>query len=93
MIEATAQRTEGPVAKAIERETSKVPSDVFLWGALGFLAVSAIQTLNRRNSGVFLAQLAPTLLMMGVYNKLVKLGGSDQFDEQATGAYQGRAGA
>ena len=37
MIEATTStppRTEGPVAKAIERQTSKVPSDLFLWAAL-----------------------------------------------------------
>ena len=85
MIESTLEsRTEGPVAKAIEHQTSKIPSDVFLWAALGFLGVSAMQSAgNRRDSGnTFLSQLAPTLLMLGIYNKLVKIAGSDKYDQE-----------
>ncbi|HEX5030106.1 MAG TPA: hypothetical protein VFX78_01450 [Candidatus Eisenbacteria bacterium] len=85
MIESTAQpRTEGPVAKAIERQTSKIPSDVFLWAALGFVGVSAFRSIrSRRDSGEsFLSTLGPTLLMLGVYNKIVKLHGSDKYDEE-----------
>lgn len=83
MIEATSTppRTEGPVAKAIERQTSKVPSDIFLWTALGFLGVSAVRNMSRREGGNFMAQLAPTLLLLGVYNKLVKIAGSDRYDQ------------
>lgn len=84
MIESTSTppRTEGPVAKAIERQTSKLPSDLFLWGALGFLGVAAIRNIrNRREEGQFLSQLGPTLLLLGVYNKLVKIAGSDRFDQ------------
>ena len=90
MIESTMEpRTEGPVAKAIERQTSRIPSDVFLWAALGFLGVSAIRASSRRDAGsTFLTQLAPTLLMLGVYNKLVKVAGSDKHDqERLTGEY------
>jgi len=29
------ERKEGPVAKAIESQTSRIPSDVFLWTAIG----------------------------------------------------------
>jgi hypothetical protein len=86
MIDSTTQqpRTEGPVAKAIEHQTSKIPSDVFLWAALGFLGVSAVRSIrSRRDSGEsFLSTLGPTLLMLGVYNKIVKLHGSDRFDEE-----------
>ena len=32
---------EGPVAKAIEDQTAKLPSDAFLWIAIGAIAVSA----------------------------------------------------
>jgi hypothetical protein len=80
MIEATSTppRTEGPVAKAIERQTSKLPSDIFLWGAIGFLGVSAIRNMSRRGGGQFMAQLAPALLLLGVYNKLVRIAGSDR---------------
>ncbi|HKO21286.1 MAG TPA: hypothetical protein VJX91_01405 [Candidatus Eisenbacteria bacterium] len=92
MIESTTQpRTEGPVAKAIEHQTSKIPSDVFLWAALGFLGVSAMKSIrNRRDSGeTFLSSLGPTLLMLGLYNKIVKVHGSDQYDEsrQMAGQY------
>ncbi|HET9252776.1 MAG TPA: hypothetical protein VFP58_11745 [Candidatus Eisenbacteria bacterium] len=83
MIEATSTtpRTEGPVAKAIERQTSKVPSDIFLWTALGFLGISAFKSMSRRQEGQFMSQLAPTLLLLGVYNKIVKIAGSDRFDQ------------
>lgn len=75
---------EGPVARAIEKKTSQIPSDVFLWAALGFLGVAAaMRVANRRGSAPFLAQLAPTLLLLGVYNKLVKVAGSDQYDQAA----------
>lgn len=94
MIESsTKPRTEGPVAKAIEQQTSKVPSDVFLWAALGFLGVSAIRSVRSRgDSGAsFLSSLGPTLLMLGMYNKIVKLHGSDKFDEESrlAGQYTG----
>jgi hypothetical protein len=90
MIEATSTpRTEGPVAKAIERQTSKLPSDIFLWGALGFLGVSAFRNMSRREGGQFMSQLAPTLLLLGVYNKLVKIAGSDRFDQGGQFARQG----
>ena len=86
MIDSTTQqpRTEGPVAKAIEHQTSKIPSDVFLWAALGFLGVSAMRSIrSRRDSGEsFLSSLGPTLLMLGIYNKIVKVHGSDRYEEE-----------
>ena len=95
MIDSTTQpRTEGPVAKAIEHQTSKIPSDIFLWAALGFLGVSAVRSIRSRRGGSgegFLSSLGPTLLMLGVYNKIVKLHGSDKYDEesQLAGQYVG----
>jgi len=73
---------EGPVARAIEKQTSRIPSDVFLWAALGFLGVSAaMRAANRRGNESLIAQLAPTFLLLGVYNKLVKVAGSDKYDQ------------
>lgn len=91
MIEATSTppRTEGPVAKNIERQTSKIPSDVFLWAALGFLGLSAFRNMSRKQEGNFMSQLAPTLLLLGVYNKLVKIAGSDRYDQGGQFARQG----
>ena len=34
------QHQEGPVARAIEEQTAKLPSDLFLWAAFGSIAIS-----------------------------------------------------
>ena len=72
---------EGPVARNIERQTSKLPSDFFLWGALGAMGLSLVmQGTNRPHRAQFIGQWVPTLLLFGVYNKIVKVAGSDRFD-------------
>ncbi len=71
------EHREGPIARAIERQTAKLPSDAFLWIAVGAMAGSAImQATGRRHLSLFVGQWAPTLLLMGLYNKLVKVAGS-----------------
>ncbi|MBA3607736.1 MAG: hypothetical protein M3429_10990 [Verrucomicrobiota bacterium] len=70
--------SEGPVAKAIERQTSKLPSDTFLWLALGSIALSlGLRLSGQRDQSHFVGHWAPTILLLGVYNKLVKLFGSE----------------
>jgi len=70
--------SEGVVAKAIEQETAKLPSDLFLWAAVGSIATSlCYQLMGRKQESVFIGQWAPTFLILGLYNKLVKLHGSD----------------
>ncbi|WP_141731671.1 hypothetical protein [Oligoflexus tunisiensis] len=74
-------QSEGPVAKAIEEQTSRLPSDVFLWAAVGSIAVSALfQIQGRKQTSNFIGQWAPTLLILGLYNKLVKVAGSDRYE-------------
>ena len=71
--------SEGEVAKAIEEQTAKLPSDVFLWMAVGSIAVSAtMQLMGNRHGSLFVGQWAPTFLIFGLYNKLVKQLGSDR---------------
>jgi hypothetical protein len=73
--------TEGQVAKAIEQQTAKLPSDTFLWAAIGSIAISAsFHMLGKKDASVFVGQWAPTLLILGLYNKLVKQLGSDFTD-------------
>ncbi len=69
---------EGSVARTIEQQTAKVPSDIFLWAALGSIAASltVLVSGNPRKAN-FIGQWAPTFLCLGIYNKLVKLHGSD----------------
>ena len=71
--------SEGPVAKAIEEQTAKLPSDAFLWMAVGSIAVSAtMQMMGNKQVSLFVGQWAPTFLILGLYNKLVKQLGSDR---------------
>jgi hypothetical protein len=74
---------EGPVARAIESQTAKVPSDVFLWVAVGAMATSAtLQMMGNKHASLFVGQWAPTFLILGLYNKLVKQRGSDMTDRR-----------
>ena len=87
---------EGRVARGIERQTARIPSDVFLWGAIlamgGSLAAQVVGMrrgtrrlgmggmYTRAPLSTFIGQWVPTLLLLGVYNKIVKVSGSDRFD-------------
>ena len=69
---------EGPIARSIEQQTAKVPSDTFLWAALGSIALSlTFQVLGDEKKANFVGHWAPTILILGLYNKLVKLHGSE----------------
>lgn len=71
--------SEGRVAKTIENQTAKLPSDAFLWMAVGSMAASAtLQMMGNRNVSLFIGQWAPTFLIFGLYNKMVKQLGSDR---------------
>lgn len=75
------EHTEGQVARSIEEQTAKLPSDTFLWAAIGSMAVSAAFHMNgNKDASVFIGQWAPTILILGLYNKLVKQLGSDHTD-------------
>lgn len=74
--------TEGPVAEAIEKETSKLPSDLFLWGGLACLAAAAIlQCTRHKHTSLLVGQWAAPILIMGLYNKVVKQQGHDYKDK------------
>ena len=69
---------EGPVATAIEEQTAKLPSDLFLWAALGSMAISAaLQIAGKKQNSNFVGQWAAPFLLLGLYNKIVKLEGHD----------------
>lgn len=72
-------QSEGRVAKTIEEQTSKLPSDTFLWMAFGAMAASAaLQVAGNKHVSLFVGQWAPAFLLFGIYNKLVKQLGSDR---------------
>ncbi|HEX7878118.1 MAG TPA: hypothetical protein VF720_01835 [Candidatus Eisenbacteria bacterium] len=70
---------EGETARMIEGQTAKLPSDLFLWAGLGALGTAAIMSMaGRRHGGLQVGQFAAPLLIMGLYDKLVKVAGSDR---------------
>jgi hypothetical protein len=82
------EHSEGQVARTIEEQTAKLPSDTFLWAALGSMAVSAaLQIAGNKKTSLFIGQWAPSFLLLGLYNKIVKVAGSDG---QPAGQQQGR---
>jgi hypothetical protein len=72
------EHREGSVARSIEQQTAKLPSDLFLWAAFGSIAGSlAFNVSGKSHAALFVGQWAPTFLLLGMYNKLVKLHGSE----------------
>ena len=73
--------TEDQFTKTIESYTAAIPSSGYLAVAIGAMGLSlACQVAGRGKWGNFIAQWVPTWLIIGLYNKLVKLEGHDRFD-------------
>jgi hypothetical protein len=63
----------------VESQTARVPSDTFLWAALGSIGLSlTFQMLGKKEEANFVGQWAPTFLCLGIYNKFVKLAGGEE---------------
>jgi hypothetical protein len=80
----TMHKNEGKTTSLIERQTSRLPSMTYLLLAFGSIIFSAglaatahpgrrIGFSRRLELANFVGQWAPTLLTIGVYNKLVKI--------------------
>ena len=73
------QHSEGVVARTIEEQTARLPSDTFLWLACASIAGSlTLKFMGRSHDALFVGQWAPTFLILGLYNKIVKVAGHDQ---------------
>jgi len=78
-IAGRAEHSEGGLARSIEEQTAKLPSDTFLWAAIGSIGISMVlQLTGKRDISNFVGQWAPTFLILGLYNKIVKVAGSDR---------------
>lgn len=78
------KHAEGPVARGIEHYTAQMPSDWFLWAAgASILGSLTLQCLGRKEDAQFVGHWAPTLLILGLYNKVVKVAGSDRVHSNA----------
>lgn len=69
---------EGKVARKLEEQTAKIPSDVFLWASVGSMLISlTLKLAGKSHTALFVGQWAPSFLLFGIYNKLVKQLGHD----------------
>jgi hypothetical protein len=76
-------KNEDVATTSIEEMTKRVPSVSFLGLAIGAMAVSAtLMLLGRKNWANFVGQWAPTILVLGTYNKLVKTFSAPYSEEQ-----------
>jgi hypothetical protein len=82
-LENSSNQSEGPVARKIEKQTAKLPSDLFLWAGVGSVVTSlAMRLFGKKSSANFVATWVPTILLLGVYNKIVKVAGHDRRDRK-----------
>ena len=73
------QHSEGAIARGIESQTAKLPSDTFLWAAVTAMGGSLmLQMTGRKDASLFVGQWVAPFLLFGIYNKLVKVAGTDR---------------
>jgi len=72
------EHKEGTITKSIENQTAKLPSDTYLIGAGIAVAISlTLKLMDKKAEALFVGQWVAPILLLGVYNKLVKQLGSD----------------
>jgi hypothetical protein len=70
----TTPKEEGKLTTKIEERTGRLPSGAYLGLAIGSMAVSAgFMLAGRKHIANFIGQWVPSLLVIGLYNKLVKV--------------------
>lgn len=72
---------EGKVTKGLERVTSVLPSSAWLLAAgASIIGSLTLKFMGRDTTANFVGQWAPTFLIIGLYNKLVKVEGSERYE-------------
>jgi hypothetical protein len=77
--------SEDKVTRAIEKQTSKIPSTLFLALAGGAIALSLGLAMSKKEKtwANFTGLWAPTFLLLGIYNKIVKNHDLDKTERQS----------
>ncbi len=75
---AKGEAQEDQITAAIEKYTSKVPSAVYLGLAVASIGGSiAFKIAKKDHLALYVGQWVAPFLILGIYNKLVKIHGSD----------------
>ncbi|MBL8854084.1 MAG: hypothetical protein JNK57_08945 [Planctomycetaceae bacterium] len=70
---------EGSMTRLIENQVAKLPSDIWFGAALGSMGLALFFKLTgKTDHSLFVGQWAAPFLLIGVYLKQVKIGGSDR---------------
>jgi hypothetical protein len=73
MLESQAQQGR-EMSQTFEDQAERAPSFPFVAGALGSIALSAgLMLTGRREVATFVGQWVPTLLLIGIFNKLLRI--------------------
>lgn len=74
---------EGKITRELENATSKIPSGSYLSLALGSMALSAALAAfsKKKSMANFVGLWVPTFMLVGIYNKIVKVEGSDRMNK------------
>jgi hypothetical protein len=76
-------KNEDVLTTEVELQTRRIPSIGFLGVAVGCMAVSAVLMLTGRKTWAnFIGQWAPSILIMGTYNKIAKTFSPPYSEEQ-----------
>lgn len=74
----TDKAKEGSATVAIEKRTAKIPSVVYLTAGMTALTASVcLMCRGQKAAGLLVGQWTAPLLIMGLYNKIVKTEGHD----------------
>ncbi len=75
---APGQHKEGEITKGIEYYTSQVPSAAYLAMAFGSIGLSiGFRAMGNKDAANFVGHWPSAFLLLGLYNKIVKLHGSE----------------
>lgn len=71
------EHRESDFTRLIEQQTAKIPSHVFLFLSISSMVASLTCAIaGQERASRFIGMWSPTLLIIGVYNKLVKIAGT-----------------
>lgn len=73
-LDTNQQKQEGKVTKRVEDQTAKIPSLTYMGLAVGSMIASATcMLMGKKQLANFIGQWVPSLLIIGLYNKVVKV--------------------
>jgi len=76
---------EGATTKSIEKVTAAIPSGTWLvMGGGAIVASLALKMMGKHTTANFVGQWVPAFLMLGLYNKIVKVMGSDRQEQRSS---------